>query len=537
MSTTGGFDSGVPGEPADLGVAMSATEPQRAGRFRGRRSWLAVTVGLALVASAGAGFAAGSVVGGGGTQPEDVLPDTVVAYADIDLDPAAQQKVNLVRLLGRFPDVEQKYGNEPDVRTVVVDWLVRGTKLEDADVSAWIGDRVGVGVSWNEDAEALTPVAALQVTDEDAAVADLGLVLDPEQIAVSQGYVIVTGDLLNEFAALDGLDGLITDTGPRTQTAAEVVAAGEAAPLSASAAFAEVFDHLDDGLLTTYVDGEGIAAAGDQLIGSLGIAIPSLNDSLTSAAESGRVGAVLRAEPNALEVVAWSSAEPQNGTVPGQMMATLPSSTLVALEYTGGSQFVAERWAQTIDNADGTGGLAPGELEAGLADLEAQYGITLPDDLETLAGDDVVFAVDGEGLLTSVPGIGMRSITDPAAGADLAARVESALASLTGGFGITAQGTSDGMVVATTDDYAAQLESSGGGLGADPTYQDALPDATDASFLVFVDFSAVRGFAALAAPEAAGVLKPLDAFGATVSPDDGGSLVRARLVFSDEGGS
>lgn len=519
---------------------MPATEPQRAGRFRGRRSWLAVAVGIALVASAGAGFAAGSVVGGGGTQPEDVLPDTVVAYADIDLDPAAQQKVNLVRLLGRFPDVEQKYGNEPDVRTVVVDWLVRGTELEDADVSAWIGDRVGVGVSWDEDAEALTPVAALQVTDEAAAVADLGLVLDPEQVAVSQGYVIVTGDLLNKFAALDGLDGLITDTGPRTLTAAEIVAAGEAAPLSESAGFAEVFDHLDDGLLTTYADGEGIAAAGDQLVGSLGIAIPSLSDSLTSAAESGRVGAVLRAEPNALEVLAWSSAEPQNGAVPGQMMATLPASTLFGLEYTGGSQLVAKRWAETIDNADGAGGLAPGELKAfksGLADLEAQYGITLPDDLETLAGADVVFAVDGEGLLTSVPGIGMRSITDPAAGADLAARVESALASLTGGFGITAQGTSDGMVVATTDDYAAQLESGDGGLGADPTYQDALPAATDASFLVFVDFSAVRGFVALAAPEAAGVLKPLDAFGATVSPDDGGSLLRARLVFSDEGGS
>lgn len=535
MSTTGGFDSADPGDLTDAGESAASTEPARAGRLRRRRLWLAVAVGLAVVASAGAGFAAGTVVGGGGTQPEDVLPDTVVAYADVDLDPAAQQKVNLVRLLGRFPDVEQKYGNEPDVRTVVVDWLVEGTKLEDADVLAWIGDRVGVGVS--RDADALTPVAALQVTDEDAAVADLGRVLDPEQIAVSNGYVIVTGDLLDQFASLDGLDGLITDAGPKTQTAAEVVAAGEAAPLSESAAFAEVFDHLDDGLLTAYVDGEGIAGAGDQLVGSLGTAVPSLNDSLISAAESGQVGAVLRAEPNALELLAWSTSDPQNGTVPGQMMATLPESTLFALESTGGSEFVAERWVETIDNAEGTGGLAPGELEVGIADLEAQYGITLPEDFQTLVGDDVVFAVDGEGLLTSVPGIGMRSVTDPAAGSDLAGRIESALASLTGGFGITANGTSDGMVVATTDDYAAQLGSGDGGLGADPTYQAALPDATDASFLVFVDFSAVRGFAALAAPDAAGVLKPLDAFGVTVSPDDGGSLVRARLVFHDEGDS
>ncbi len=98
---------------------------------------------------------------------------------------------------------------------------------------------------------------------------------------------------------------------------------------------------------------------------------------------------------------------------------------------------------------------------------------------------------------------------------------------------MTAQGTADGMVIATTDDYAAQLEAGDGSLGDDPTYQEALPDASGASYLVWVDFAAVSGFVALAAPEAAGVIDPLEAFGATVSPDDGGSLTRARLVFSD----
>jgi hypothetical protein len=527
MSTPGGPE---PLEPVD---AVEWGEPAKQRRVPGRRAWIAVGVGVAVVASAGAGFAAGSVVGGGGTQPEDVLPDTVVAYVDIDLDPAAQQKVNLVRLLGRFPDVEQEYGSEPDVRTLVVDWLVDGTELEDADVSAWIGDRVGVGVSWDAEAEALTPVAALQVTDEDAAVADLGLVLDPEQMAVTDGYVVVTGDLLNEFAALDTLDGLISDAGPGAQSATEIVAAGKSAPLSESAGFIDVFDHLEDGLLTMYADGEGIAAAGDQLVTSLGVPIPSLNDSLASAAESGQIGAVLRAEPDALEFVSWSSSDPQSGAEPAQLMPVLPESTLFAVEVTGGQELVADRWDEVLDSVNQSGGQAAAEMEADLATLEAQYGIKLPEDLETLAGQDAVIAVDGEGLLTSVPGIGMRSVTDPAAGSVLADSIESALASLTGGFGITAQGTSDGMVVATTDDYAAQLEAGDGDLGADPTYQAALHDAENATSLMWVDFSAVRGFAALAAPEEASVLKPLEAFGATVSPDDGGSLVRARLVFSD----
>lgn len=493
---------------------------------------MAVAAGAAVVASAGAGFAAGSVVGGGGSQPEDVLPDTVVAYVDVDLDPAAQQKVNLVRLLGRFPDVEQEYGREPDIRTVALDWLIEGTELEDADVSAWIGDRIGLGLSWDAEAEALTPVAALQVTDQDEAVADLGRVLDPEQIAVSDGYVVVTGDLLKEFAALDDLDGLVGSEVPGAQTAAEVVAAGEAASLSQSAAFVDVFDHLDDGLLTTYIDGEGIDAAGEQIADSLGLALPGVTGSLSGAAESGQAGAVLRAEPDALELLAWSSADPENGTAPAQLMSTLPESTLFAVEFTGGSELVADRWAQTIESAE-QGALTPGEVERGLAELEAQYGIELPDDFQTLVGEDAVLAVDGEGLLTSVPGIGLRSVTDPAAGTALASQIESALASLTGGFGITARGTADGMVVATTDDYAAQLESGDGALGADPTYREALPDAAGASYLVWVDFAAVSGFVTLAAPESAGFIDPLEAFGATVSPDDGGSLVRARLMFSD----
>lgn len=493
-----------------------------------------VAIGVLVVASAGAGFATGTVVGGGGTQPEDVLPDTLVAYVDVDLDPAAGQKVNLVRLLGRFPDVEEQYGREPDIRAVVVDWLVQGTDLEDANASEWIGDRVGAGVSWDAEAETLTPVAAIQVTDEDEAVADLSRVLEPAQIAVTRGYVVVSGNFLGELDgldALDELDGLIGTDLPGAQTAAGVVADAADAPLAESAAFTEVFDHLEDGLVSTYVDSAGLAAAGEQMAGSLGLADPDLSSAFADAADAGQAGAVLRADPDALELLAWSSVGPPTGSAPGALMGTLPDSTLFAAEFTGGADLVADRWGQVLDDAK-LEDLALEELQLGLAEIEAQYGIALPDDLATLVGDDAVLAVDGEGLLTGIPGIGLRSVTDPDAGATLAAKIESALASLTGGFGITARGTPDGMVVASTDDYAAELEAGAGALGSDPTYRSALPDAADASTLVWVDFSSVRGFVALAAPEAGGVLKPLEAFGATVSSDDGGSLVRARLVFS-----
>lgn len=488
-----------------------------------------------VVGAAGAGFAAGTVVGGGGTQPEDVLPDTVLAYTDVDLDPAAGQKLNVARLLGEFNDVEREYGSEPDLRAVAVDWLVRGSDLEGADVDAWVGDRAGFGLSWDGENEALSPVAAVQVTDEQAALDDLGRVLAADQIATTDGFVVVTGDLFTQFDALDPLDGVVGSELPGSQTAAEVVAAGQAAPLAQSTSFTSVFDRLDDGLLTAYVDGEGLAVAGEDIAASLGVVGPEVSQALADVAESGLAGAVLRAEPHALEMVAWTSAAPQGDAQAAQLMTSLPGSTLLAMEFTGGAELVTDRWDKTVADM-AADGLSTNELERAIADLEAEHGIKLPADLETLVGDDAVVAVDGEGLLTSIPGVGLHARTDPVAGAQLASRLEDWLAPLTGGFGVTARGTHDGLVVASTDDYADQLAAGDGDLGADPTFIEALPDAGSASHLVWVDFSAVKGFATLAAPELASVIEPLNAFGMTVTPDDGGSLTRARLVF-DQGDS
>jgi hypothetical protein len=489
--------------------------------------------GTAVVAAASAGFAAGTAVGGGGTQPEDVLPDTVVAYVDVDLDPPAQQKVNLVRLLGQFGGVKRQYGSEPDLRSVAVDWLLKGSALADADVNAWIGDRVGLGVSWDPEAEALTPVAALQVTDERAAVSDLKGVVAPDQVAVVDGYIIVTGDLFAEFDALDSLDGVVGSDGLGSQSAADVVAAGQSAPLSASPAFTTVFDRLDDGLATMYVNGDRMAELGDQVAGSLGPVGPGFSDVFSRWGRSGQAGAVFRAEPDALELLAWSSVAPPGGGERAQLAGTLPESTLVAVETTGGSSLVTERWNQ-VGRALGVDGATPKDFDSAVTDLEAQYGLRLPGDLETMAGEDAVLAVDGEGLLTGVPGIGLRSVTDPVAGTDVASRVEARLADVTGGFGITAHGIDDGFVIATTDAYADQLAAGDGALGTDPAFQAALPDAPTATTVIWVNFSPVKGFASLAAPESADLIAPLEAFGFTISPDDGGSMVRARLMF-DEG--
>lgn len=501
-----------------------------------RRTALVVGAGVAVVVAAGAGWAVGAYLGGGGTQPEDVLPDTLVAFADVDLDPSAEQKLNLVRLLGKFPAVQDDYGEQPDLRQVVVDALVDGTDLEDARVDEWVGDRVGVGLSWDEDAQTLTPVAALQTTDEDEALADLRTVLDDSQVATVDGYVVVSGDVFSRLPLGGGdlIPGDLTPSFPDAASASSIVSAGASAPLAESPTFTTVFDRLDDGVVSAYVDGEGLDRAAEQLAGDLGLDWAGLARGIDPAvADAGQVGVVLRAEPSALELLAWSSVD-SAAPAPALLAENLPDSTVFALEVTGGADVLAERWA---DLRSGLQGASLRQLERRLAELEARYGLVIPDDAQTLLGDDLVLAAEGEGLLLGVPGIGLRSVTEPAAAADLARRLQDVLDPLTGGFGLEARGVADGLVVATSADYAATLSAGDGGLGDDPTYREALPDSGEATYLLWVDLSTLRGFAQLAAPEASRVIAPLAGLGAAVTPDDDGSRIRLRLVFSDESDS
>jgi hypothetical protein len=493
-----------------------------------RRILVVGVAAVAVIGAAGAGFATGAMVGGGGSQPEDVLPSTVVAFADIDLDPGADQKLNVVRLLGRFPDVENKYGPEPDIRDLLVKQFTEGTPLADADVGEWAGDRLGMGVAWDSTAKALTPVLAIQVTDQDAALHDVRQVVDDDQVAAADGYLIVTGDLSNTAGEIAGQ----TDGAVQTQSASEIAAAGARSSLADSARFSSAFGHLDDGLASFYIDGEGIADAGTQLSSLAGDTMSLTGDPFAALQESGQTAAVVRAEPDAVELVGWSSVTPPGGSTPVSLMSGLPDSTLFALEFTGGSAAVERQWSKLKEAA--SKGLSPGEFDRSVAQMEAQFGIRLPEDLQTLLGDDAVLAVDGDGVLSGVPGIGVRSLTDPEDAADLAGRLGQALAVLSGGFGITAQGTDDGMVIATTQDYADTLESGDGGLGDSPAFGRAVPDVSSASAVAWLDFSAISGPLALAEPDAADLIDPLESFGVTVSPDDGGTAIRARLVFTGD---
>jgi hypothetical protein len=171
-------------------------------------------------------------------------------------------------------------------------------------------------------------------------------------------------------------------------------------------------------------------------------------------------------------------------------------------------------------------------VEREIQKIEAKYNVTLPEDIATLLGEDAVISIDGDNLVAS-PGVGFRSITDPAAAADLAGRIQKLLNEVTGGFGASVKATDDGLVIASTPEYADVLAEGSGGLLDDPRAEEALVDVDSASYVVWVDMDSASAIARLADDETADAIEPLAALGVTVVPDGDGWSLHARLTFDE----
>ena len=156
--------AGGPGQPAEPAVPVS--------RRRSRGGVVAGVVAVLLVVVAAAGYAAWAKLNGGGAQPDEVLPADTFAMVKLDLDPPAGQKVEVYRLLQRFPHLTQITGSDEDVKG----WLLRRLSMAaadapgvnfDRDIKPWLGDRVAVAAV--PDGDSVDGLLVVQVTDEKAA--------------------------------------------------------------------------------------------------------------------------------------------------------------------------------------------------------------------------------------------------------------------------------------------------------------------------------------------------------------------------------
>jgi hypothetical protein len=465
-----------------------------------RRSRKGLVIGgIALVvvlALAGGAFAIYQKLDGGGPQPHDVLPASVVAYARVDLDPSAGQKIALLKLIRQFPDAAKEIGitsADQDVRELLVKEALEQADCGltyDKDVEPWLGNRLGLGLDKDQ-----TPLVAIQVTDEGKAEKGIKALFEcageDASVAFLDGYAIVAEEQKGADAA---------------------VKAATTSPLADKKAFIDDNEDLgEQGVASVWAD---FSAVGE---------IPGLKDGLAGALgaqgdaaldEVGTGAAALRVDGSTLELAGLTGLS-KAYDLKAAPIGTLPADTVAALSIGGIGDQIAAQYDALLDGFTSgfasalggptapdpsiTEGMTPEEKDAYekyfedspietpdprtfIAEFESATGLKLPADLETLFGDGLTVAV-GSANLERVPtlrgpddvaalDVALQMTTDPAKAIDLAQRL-AALASQAGIALSTAQ-TDDGAVIATNQDAADALGSAGK-LGDESAFESVMP--------------------------------------------------------------
>ncbi|MFY0405796.1 DUF3352 domain-containing protein [Solicola sp. PLA-1-18] len=475
--------------------------------------WIGGAAAATAVVLVGGGvFAFQQVLGGGGAQPAEAIPDTAVAYARIDLDPSAGQKINILRLLNRLPDFSEETGiddEDADLRKVLFEQTLGKQDCDvdyEQDVEPWIGDRAGVA-ALPGDGDEPTPLVVLQVTDRDAARDGVKALAACDGSGDETGYDFV-GDYL-----------LVADSQRAASKAADDA---EASPLSQDDTFsADMAELGEQGVASAWGDLEGLAKIAGADADDLALA---KEQGLTSAALALRAGSDYIEVASAARVTDAASADTDERSQVGQM----PDDTVAAVGFAGGGKAVEQGWKAFEEALAGTPGFA-----ADLDEIESGTGLSFPGDLVTLFGDNLTLAVgerglDGLGNLQDPSGlrsldVGLRSVTD----ADELTSVIGNLNRLVGQAGVpelVTKESDDGLVVATNDDWAGKL-AEGGSLGDTDAFTKVVPDGDDAVGVLYVDADKVSDVVGSVggsdAAEAKKYLDPVRAIGFSVGAPDG----------------
>ena len=481
-------------------------------RRRGRT--VALVGGLLGIVVLGSGGAfAYSALSGGGAQPESVLPSTVLAFAKVDLDPSAGQKIDAVRFLRTFPKVKGQVAEDSDLRKVAFDALQKDGTLKGVDyakdVEPWLGQRLGVALVPGASAkDEPTVVVALAVTDADAAKKSLP--------AVSGGLGGACQVLEDYAVCTQGKDGAALD---------KVMAATGKGSLGDSPTFRQDMADLgEDGVAAAWLDSDRAAPAMALLGGAAGV-LPSGASPTTG---SGRTAMALRFDGPNLELAGHvSGAKTQfAGTQRvGSAISGLPFDTLAAVSVANAGDQLKASWPEMEKSLRAAVGTE--QFDDGVSQLEDLLGISVPQDLAAALGSQFTVAFGGMGAdgapKVAVVGNGDQSVLQKIASAGSVLTSPDELAFRPG------QGRS---VLALTDEYATEV-STGKGLGAMPGFKDALRDVDNARVAGYVDISglvtAFEDESASSKEDAADVAN-LAALGFTVSGEGNSADFSLRLT-------
>ena len=526
-----------------------------------RRSIKGLVIGgiavVAILALAGGAFAVYQKLDGGGAQPHDVLPASVVAYARVDLDPSASQKIALLKMIRKFPEAADDIGiksADQDVRELLVKEALKEADCDltyDKDVEPWLGNRLGFGLDKGE-----TPLVAIQVTDEGKAEKGIKALFEcageKASVAFLDGYAIVAEEQGKADSA---------------------VKAATKSPLADDKAFVEDTDELgESGVASVWADfkavGElpGFKAGFDAAYGAGG-------DELLE--QAGTVAAALRVDGSTLELAGITGLTDAYD-VKAAPIGKLPADTAAALSIGGIGDQVVEQYNALLDafgqgfgfgltgqppvspsiTEDMTaeekalfekslGASGPPDPQSFITEFERSTGLDLPEDLETLFGDGLTVAIGADNLekLPTLAGpsdvaaldVAVQMTTDPDKAFDLATRL-AALASQAG-IALSTTQTDDGAVVATNQDAADALGDPGK-LGEESAFTSVMPYGDETLNGLFVNVGAIVDKLLEANPpggiaEALEQASKVSAFGLSVGKDDDHTLFSVRLNLAE----
>lgn len=486
-----------------------------------RRPWgligIAAGVVLALLVG-GVVFAIGKL-SGGGTQPEELVPASAFAFAKLDLDPAAGQKVAAMQFLRHFPAAADALGDNEDIREVIFGQAAEDAGLDYAeDVEPWLGDRFAVAAIPGPAGESPDFAVYVQVSDQEKAAEHLPEMVStdaPGAVTFRRGYAIVSQDQ----SMLERVEAAATDDS-----------------LAADSEFeADMADLGGDEVAAAWVD---VKAVIDAVVGST----PGLPADQQEALDAfqGRIAITARFTDSYAEVfgrtVGFDAAAglTQSAAKPvGPVMRNLPPNTGAALAISGIGSGLEQNWPD-VTEALGQASGDPGQIDAVLADFEDRYDLDLPADLATLFGEPTLFALDLESFQgAQLPLVGMRAVTDPSAAESV---VQKVLSLLEFEFGVDVASlpvhwatAGDSLYVTSDAAYTAALQQ--GGEVADPAFDTALPDLDTAQVALWVDVDGLfestgEGIDDEVAPHIAGI-------GVTAGYEDSGNATFRLRVVAD----
>lgn len=447
-------------EVLDVGGAATITPGLASGGTSrpGRRRGLVIGAGVLAVALVGGGVAvAASTLGGGGAQPDEVVPATAVAFAAVDLDPSSSQKVDALRFARKFPGARDSLKDDDPRRGLFERLKKDGTLKGDwaTDVEPWLGDRAGVAVlPPTADGEDPGVVVVLAVKDQDKARTGLAKVAGG---AASCEYT-------DDFAVC-AQDAAV---------AKKAVADAAKAPLSGRKDYADDLASLGErGVARAWVD---LAKVQDAVPSSGGMSLRSLSPEF-----KGRAVVALRFDGPRLELTGNTVGTASPKLTGSAAMDDLPADTLAAYGLGGADQLVGYAYDQMRAAAGKQGGAA--DLDAQLQQFSDRYGISVPDDVKKAVGPRVAILFGG--VADGTPKIAARLSGDRGALDKIVAASQQ-----DGGPGVARATAGTDTVLASTQAYADAV-AKGKGLGSQKAFTDAVPGSKDAQAVLYVNIAGV----------------------------------------------